>query len=412
MSFGPRDQHRRPRILVFNQYYWPGVEATAHLLGELCTALAEDFDVTVVTGALRGRPHEIGRMKHNGVDIFRVRSSTFDRRVLGLRALNYLTYLGQSLRAGLSQERPDIVLCMTDPPIIADAALLVARRFRAPLVVISQDVFPEVAVELGRLSNPLVVGVLKYLIGFYLQRAERVVAIGETMRERLVDKGAARERIVLIQNWVDVDAIQPAERDNRWSHEQGLSGRFLVMHSGNVGHAQNLDALIRASTFLRDLDRLSVTIIGAGARHAELVELAQTLEAEAVSFLPYQPREMLTESLSSGDLHFVGLAQGLAGYVVPSRLYGILAAGRPVLVSADPDSETARVVTRVGCGIVVPPGKPNLIAEVVRGAYEGKYDLKAMGARGREFVLAEAGRSVAMTRYRDLLRNLIEAPVQ
>jgi glycosyltransferase involved in cell wall biosynthesis len=391
----------RPRLLVFNQYYWPGVEATAHLLSELCAALADEFDVTVVTGRVpRG---DAGRTEHDGVEIVRVRSTAFDRSALHLRALNYATYLAQSLREGLAAETPDVVLCMTDPPIIADVALIVARRFGVPLVVVSQDVFPEIAVELKRLENPLVVGVLRRAIAAYLERADRVVAIGETMRDRLERKGAPRERLRVIPNWVDSRVLTPQPRDNPWAREHGLADRFVVMHSGNVGYAQNLDALVRATTFLRDLDRLTIAIVGEGSRRAPLIDLAKLLEAESVYFLPYQPRGVLSQSLSSADVHVVGLARGLSGYVVPSRLYGIMAVGRPVIVAADAASETAQLVERVGCGVVVRPGRPELLAEEIRRGHDGLLDLDEMGRRGREYVSAEADRSVAVGRYRDLL---------
>jgi hypothetical protein len=133
-----------------------------------------------------------------GVEIVRVRSTAYERSRLALRAVNYATYLAESLRVGLSEPRPDVVLCMTDPPVIADVALAVARRYSVPLVVISQDVFPEIAVELKRLENPFLVGVLRRAIGFYLSRAERVVAIGETMQRRLEEKGARPERLRVI----------------------------------------------------------------------------------------------------------------------------------------------------------------------------------------------------------------------
>src|SRR5205823_3732372 len=253
---GRRHEMTRPRLLVFNQYYWPGVEATAHLLSELCAALAEEFGVTVVTGRLPQPGGAPGRTMHEGVEIVRVHSTAYDRSALRRRALNYATYLAQSLRAGLAAEKPDVVLCMTDPPIIADVALIVARRFGVPLVVVSQDVFPEIAVELKRLENPAVIEILRRAIGAYLERADRVVAIGETMRERLEQKGAPAERLRVIPNWVDSTVLTPQPRDNEWAREHGLDDRFVVMHSGNVGYAQNLDALVRAATFLRDLDRL------------------------------------------------------------------------------------------------------------------------------------------------------------
>jgi colanic acid biosynthesis glycosyl transferase WcaI len=400
------DGRARPRVLVFNQYYWPGFEATAHLLSDLCAALVDEFEVTVVTGRLAIPPSPAGRYEHDGVEIVRVPSTAFDRAHLGRRAVNYLTFLAAALRAGLRAERPDVVLCMTDPPVIADVALLVARRFGAPLVVVSQDVFPEAAVALRRLENPIAVALLRALIGFYLGRADRVVAIGETMRRRLVAKGASPERLAIIPNWVDTAALAPAPADNEWAREHGLEGKFVVMHSGNIGHAQDLDALVRASTFLRDLDDLAVVIIGGGARHAYLVELVERLEADRVVFLGYQPRSMLPQSLSAASLHVVGLAQGLAGYVVPSRLYGILAVGRPVLVAADEESETATVVREIGCGVVVPPGRPDALARVLRDAHEGRLDLEEMGRRGREYVRAEADRAVAVRRYRGLLREL------
>jgi glycosyltransferase involved in cell wall biosynthesis len=397
----------RPKLLVLNQYYWPGVEATAHLLGELCRALAVDYKITVVTGALREAPKDTGRSTHDGVEIVRVKSTAFDRRRLSLRATNYATYLLQSLRAALASERPDVVLCMTDPPIIADVALVVARRFRAPLVVVSQDVFPEVAIELKRLENPFIIGSLRLAIHFYLKRADRVVAIGETMSRRLQSKGAVPERVRVIPNWVDTTAIVPQPRENLWARERELDDKFVVMHSGNIGNAQDLDSLVRAATFLRDLEDLAIVIIGNGARREDLVELAERLEVNSVQFLPYQERGLLSQSLAAAHVHVVGLARGLSGYVVPSRLYGVLAAGRAVIVAADPESETADVATTVGCGVVVPPGRPELLARTIRSAYEGELDLDAMGKRGRAYVVREADRSVAVSRYATVLQDVL-----
>jgi len=397
---------RKPRLLVLNQYYWPGIEATAQLLTELCEALAEDTEVKVVTGVLHGHEDAPRRVVQNGVEVVRVPSTSFERSKLGARAANYATYLTSALLRGLRGPRPDVVLCMTDPPIVADIALLLARRYRVPLVVISQDVFPEIAVQLNRLENPVAKRLLRGLVSLYLRRADRIVAIGDTMRRRLEEKGARPDRVRVIPNWVDTSRLVPTEKANEWARKIGLDEKFVVMHSGNVGHAQDLDSLVRAATFLRDLDDLSIFIIGTGARHAELVALAEQLEVDQVTFLYYQSRGVLPQSLSAADVHVVGLAPGLAGYVVPSRLYGILAVARPVIAAAEAESETAQVVERVGCGIVVPPGRPELLARAIRDAHDGKYDLAEMGRRGREWVEREADRSVAVRRYRDLLREL------
>lgn len=400
--------NRRARILVLNQYYRPGVEATANLLADLCEELAGDFDVTVVTGKVHGSTVP-GSEVLDGVRVFRARSTAFDRTRLSHRAVNYLTYLVDSLMRALALEKPDIVMCMTDPPIVGDLGVIVARRFQVPLLVISEDVFPEIATELGRLTNPFLVQVLKSLVGYYLRRANHVVAIGERMRERLIAKGVSPDRVSVIPNWVDTTAVRPMSRDNPWTREQDLVEKFVVMHSGNVGHAQNLDNLVRATTYMRDLDDLVVTIIGAGARHVEISELADRLDADKVRFMPYQPREALPQSLGSASIHYVGLAKGLSGFVVPSRLYGILAAGRPVIVAADPDSETAQLVAEVGCGVVLAPDRPDLLAGAIRDAHDGRLDLEEMGRAGRVYVEREADRSVALARYRSLVDRLIGA---
>jgi glycosyltransferase involved in cell wall biosynthesis len=400
-----RNGRRRARVLVFNQYYWPRLEATAHLLADLCGSLADDFEITVITGASPGAPP--GRSEHEGVRVVRVSSTSFDRTRLDRRALNYTSYLAGALLTGIRQEPPDIVVAMTDPPVVGDVALGVARRFRVPFVVISQDVFPETALALGSLGNPVVVGLLRTLIGAYLRRADRVVAIGDTMRERLAAKGAKRERIAVIPNWVDTTQLAPRPHDNEWARRHGLAGRFVVMHSGNVGQAQDLDSLIRAATLLRDMDDLTVAIVGGGTRRRELEELARVLDASNVTFLDYQPRDVLPLSLSTAHLHVVGLARGLSGYVVPSRVYSVLAAGRPVLVAADDDSETARLVRAARCGLVVPPARPELLAATIRELHDGAHDLAAMGRRGRAYAEETADRSVAVARYRELLRELV-----
>jgi colanic acid biosynthesis glycosyl transferase WcaI len=395
---------QRPLLLVFNQYYWPAVEATAHLLTELCEGLADEYDITVVTGAHPDAPP--GRSTRNGVDIVRVQSTSYDRRRLPLRAANYLTYVGLSALAGVGGPRPDIVLCMTDPPFLGGLATVVARRFDSALVVISQDVFPEIAVQLKRLESPSLIFVLRTLVGAYLGAADRIVAIGETMRTRLEAKGADPARVRVIPYWVDTSSLVPLPHINEWARSKRLHRRFVVMHSGNVGHAQDLTSLVRAGTFLRDLDRLAIVVIGSGARHDELVALARRLDVDHVRFLPYQPRELLSQSLSTADVHVVGLARGLAGYVVPSRLYGILAVSRPVIVAADAESETAQIIERAGCGVVVPSGRPELLADAVRAAHDGAYDLAAMGAAGREYVVENADRAIAVDAYRALLRDL------
>ena len=263
----------RPALLVLNQYYAPGQESTAQLLADLCEALAEDYDVTVVTGTVHDAPRA-ERTSRNGVNVIRVGSTAFDRSRLALRGFNYVSFVVLALVAALRRPRPQVVLCLSDPPFVSVIGVIVARRHRVPLVVVTQDVFPEIAVALGRLDNPVIVGVLDRLVRFGLRHATRVVAIGEHMRRRLVVKGVREDRISVIPNWTDTEALAPRERTNEWAREHALTDRFVVMHSGNVGYAQDLPTLLHAASRLRDLDDVVVVVVGSGAMGAKLAELA------------------------------------------------------------------------------------------------------------------------------------------
>jgi colanic acid biosynthesis glycosyl transferase WcaI len=396
----------RPHLLVLNQYYYPGVEATAGLLTEICEELAATYDVTVVTGRLRGHEAEADYELRNGVVVIRVHSTSFDRAELVHRAINYFTYVARSLRRGLFGRPPDLVLSMTDPPMIGSVAYLVARRFRVPFVVVSEDVFPEIAIALGRLRNPLMIIPLRLLTRHYLKRANRVVAIGETMKRRLIEKGASPARVTVIPNWVDTSIITPRDRENEWARQHGLTDRFVVMHSGNIGHAQDLETLIRAGALLNDEPKIAIVLVGFGARYQEYVRLTESCGASNVLFLPYQPREILPLSLSSCDVHFVGLGAGLAGYVVPSRLAGIMAAGRPVLAAAEEESETAQTVLAAECGRVIAPGDPAGLASTIRELSQAS-DLEEMGQNARTFAVDNLDRSVAIARYRALISEVL-----
>ena len=247
--------------------------------------------------------------------IVRVRSTAYERSQLHLRAANYASYLGDTVLTALRGERPDLVLCMTDPPIVGDIGLLVARRFGAPLLVISQDVFPEIAERVKRLEQPLVLGALRRLVALYLRRADRVVAIGDTMKLRLEAEGRAGRADRGDPQLGRHDGARARSRGaTPGRREQGLDRAFVVMHSGNVGHAQDLDTLVRAATFLRDLDGLADRRdrLRRAARRADAARRASRGDG-TVRFLGYQPRARLSLSLAAADLHYVGLARGLSG---------------------------------------------------------------------------------------------------
>ena len=380
------------KVCFFNRSYWPDVGAT----GQLLTELAEDLvahhgcDVTVVTGyPLKGSGGVPALEVRNGVRIIRARGTTRDPRRFRGRAANYLTYFASATLAGLRVPRPDVVVSLTDPPIIGIAALLAARRHRARFVFLCQDIFPEVAVLLEDFHNRGVNAALALVNRFLVRQADAVIALGETMKRRLVEgKGADPSRVAIIHNWADCSALVPGPKDNPFARAHGLRDRFVVMHAGNIGLSQNLDVVLDAAERLLPHDAVRFVLIGDGARREALEARARERGLRNVAFIPYQPRQDMTKSYATADLFLVSLKPGLAGYIVPSKLYSILAAGRPYVAAVEDACEVVDITRRHACGFVVSPGDADALAARILEVYRDGPLAAELGQRAREAAFA------------------------
>ena len=405
------------RILVLNQYFHPDRSATSQLLTELCEDLAERHDVFVVTG----RPsynvaHDTGsrglvsRERHGKVRVARVWSTTFDRTAgMPGRLTNYATYLTSSVAGAFAVSRPDIVVALTDPPPVGLIGAAIAKARRIPFVLVVKDLFPEVAVHLGALRNPAMIQGMRAARSALLAAADRVVSIGRDMDERLLKLGVPAHRITTIHDWSDGRLVCPLDRPSALRERHGWGDRFVVMHSGNVGLSQDLDIVIETAALLLDDTDVLFAIVGEGASKAGLQADVTTRDLRNVTFLPFQDREELSESLGAADVHLVGLQRGLAGAIVPSKVYGILAAGKPFVAAIEAGAEPALIAEEYGCGLRVEPGDPRALADGLLEMRDS--DLVAMGKRGREALESRFDRSYATDRYERTLRQMVaEAP--
>jgi glycosyltransferase involved in cell wall biosynthesis len=373
------------RVCYFNRSYWPDTGAT----GQLLTELAEDLvklhamDVTVVTGypftATMPLP---AREERNGVRIIRARGTTLSPRHFSGRALNYLTYFLSALWTAVTLSRQDVTIALTDPPIIGLAAL--AARPRRGMIFFCQDIFPEVAALLEDFRSPLVNAVLERVNRFLVRRATRIIALGDTMAARLVrGKGADAEKITVIHNWADTAAIVPSPKPNAFSSAHGLDSQFVVLHAGNIGLGQNLDVAIDAMALIAARRDILLLFIGDGNRRAALEHAVKERKLENVRFLPFQPRDQLRWTYASSDVCLVSLKPGLAGYIVPSKLYPILAAGRPYIACVEAESEVAALTDRHRCGVVVTPNDAAQLAAEIQRLADQPQERAAMGSRAR-----------------------------
>jgi glycosyltransferase involved in cell wall biosynthesis len=403
------------KLCFFNRSYWPDQAAT----GQLLTELAEDLvarhgcSVSVVAGralhgsvGARGSLWPVSTEQRRGVRIFRANGTAFSRRRFAGRASNYLSYFASAFAASWRLGPQDVVVSLTDPPILGLAALRAARRAGARFVFLCEDVFPEVAALLEDFHNQTVNRTLDRINRYLLREADAVIALGDRMKRRLVEeKGADPGRVHVIHNWADCEAITPGPKDNAFARAHGLCDRFVLMHSGNVGLSQDLDLLVEAAALLQSRERLVVAIVGDGARRQPLQEMTARRGLTNVRFFPYQPKEMLDESFATADAFLVSLKQGLEGYIVPSKVYGILASGRPFVAAVDPSCEAAVIARDHHCGTVAAPGQPEELASAIAALCDDPAGARVMGQNARRAAW-RYDRRVAVQEYYELFARL------
>jgi colanic acid biosynthesis glycosyl transferase WcaI len=403
------------RVCFFNRSYWPDQAATGQLLTELAQDLVRDYgcSVSVVAGpALHASERSnislwpVTREEHQGVRILRANGTRLPRGKFVGRAANYLTYFASAFAATLQIGPQDVIVSLTDPPILGLAARSAARRAGARFVFLCEDIFPEVASLLEDFHNTTVNRTLDRINKRLVRDADAVVALGDRMKRRLVEeKGAAADRVHVIHNWADCQAIEPGSKDNAFSRAHGLHDKFVVMHSGNVGLSQNLDLLVEAAARLQSRERLVIAIVGDGARRGPLQQMARQRGLANLRFFPYQPKELLHESFATADAFVVSLKRGLEGYIVPSKLYGILAAGRPFVAAVDPSCEPATIATSEECGIVAPPGDLDALVGAMAALHDDPARTRRLGENARRAAW-RYDRRAAVRAYHELFAGL------
>ncbi|MCZ8105764.1 MAG: glycosyltransferase family 4 protein [Burkholderiales bacterium] len=351
-------------MIFVNRFFWPDHSATSQIVSDLAFHLSrKGRSVAVVTSRLAydgTLPLLPASANVDGVDVHRVATTGFGRGAIVGRIADYGSfYLSAGRKLAALIERDDIVVAKTDPPLISLVAHAVARRRGARFVNWIQDLYPETAEQLGvsALKGPLGAA-SRRMRNASLRAADANVAIGERMASRLVACGALPGSVHVIPNWVDETAIRPVAHEyNPLRREWGLDRKFVVGYSGNLGRAHEFETLLGAAERLKHEDDLVFLFIG-GGHHASRLgeEVGRRGLSHLFMFKPYQPAERLSQSLSAPDVHWLSLLPQIEGLIVPSKFYGIAAAGRPVFSVADPEGEVSSIVVREGCGIAIAPG--------------------------------------------------------
>jgi glycosyltransferase involved in cell wall biosynthesis len=336
-----------------------------------------------------------------GVEVRRVATTGFGRAGLAGRAADLASFHAAAAVALMRMaRRGDVIVAKTDPPLISIVAGWASVARGAHLVNWLQDVYPETAQALGvkGLSGPIG-RLLSALRNASLGRARANVVLGETMASRLP---AGTERIRVIPNWVDELEITPvAPPDNPLRRSWGLEAAFVVGYSGNLGRAHEYAAMLGAARALADDPRIVFLMIGGGHQMAALRQAANGLPN--IRFQPYQPAASLAQSLSVADVHWISLRPELEGLIVPSKAYGVLAAGRPILAIAAADGELARLIKQYGCGLRCDPGDVAAFAAAVRALADNPQLAARLGAAARLAAETRFSRQSALDAWRGVL---------
>lgn len=388
-------------ILFINRVYPPSKGATGDMLRGIAEGLAaRGWDVTVLATA---EPGEAKKTTRRGVRILRAGGALSRKNVL-LRAVSYLFMIPWLMTRALLLRRTDFVVTMTDPPMLVAAGLALKFFKRNRVIHWAQDLYPEVAEEIGVLPRAnFATNLLRSLSTAALKDCDAVVAIGRCMASRITARGISYARIAIIPNWAP--PIQPIERSkNPFRRAHGLEGEFVVVYSGNMGLAHDFDTILNAADSLRG-QRVVFLFIGEGPRRVEVEAAARLRGIDNIRFLPPQPADNLSESLSAADAHLVTMLPNLSGLVVPSKVYGVLASGRPCMFLGPSDSEAARLLRETDSGVVIEPGQPAQLASAILD-WAGDQTLHAAACRKARIAGATCTVENAVAEFDGLMRSL------
>lgn len=401
----------KSRLVFINRFFSPDHSATAQILSDLTQHLsAQGYEVHVITSrGLYADPSVVlpRRQELDGAMVTRVWTSRFGRSNLLGRAFDYLSfYPTMAVALWRIARRGDIVVAKTDPPLLSVVAAPIVAARGAKLINWLQDLYPEVAIELGMkvLAGPLG-GAARSLRNASLRAAAANVAIGQRMATRIEGQGVARKRITIISNWSDDQAVTPQSTDSgglraAWGFQRD---DFVVGYSGNLGRAHDVDTILGAADRLRAHPHIKFLFVGGGRQSERLGAAIEAAGLTSFVFQPYQPRDRLAQSLAVADVHWLSLQPRMEGLIVPSKFYGVSAAGRGSIIIASLQGDLGATVLRYGGGVVIEPGDIDALTGALLTLSLDRGPCIEMGAQARRVLDAHFSKAASLDRWSRLI---------
>ncbi len=416
------------KVLIYSLDFPPDNVSTGQLMGELAVDLKRaGHDIAVVTTEPHSNPDAVaaaaqplkrlwGRfLLESSFHGIRVIHTRMPRRREGVRSrlMGWLGFHAIGLYGALRfLERPDVIIIPS--PLLSSAVVgwCLGVATGARYIYNVQELYPDLAIQLGKLRNPALIGLLRLLERFVYRTASAVTVISRGMEEKLLARGVGRGKLHYVPNFVDLDEIAPLGAENEFGREHGLSGAFVASYAGNMGHAQRLDVLLEAADLLRNERSIVFLLVGNGVAMEALKRTAAHRQLPNVKFVGHQPFARVPQIYAASTVSIVPLLETIGADAIPSKVYRIMAAARPVLVIAARDSELATIVRAAEAGVVVGPD-PVAVADAIRQlAAMGERGRTRLGEAGRAYALQHVARPIVTGRYAQLVEDLAQSRVR
>jgi glycosyltransferase involved in cell wall biosynthesis len=377
------------RILVLSELYFPEQTSTGYLLTKTSEGLAESFDVKVISGPATNFLQKTSAPNYeirNRVEIFRCKGTSFDKNSLLGRLTNLLTRSATIFwKTLLISNRQDIILVVTNPPLLPFVALIVKYLKRCQLVLLIHDVYPEVLIATG-LAKPssAIVSIGQILNRILYQNSDRIISLGRDMSKLAQAKLSNQSdlKICCIPNWADNDLVKPTDRaSNPLLQELKLSDRFVILYAGNIGRTHGIEYLAEAAKILQTKTNIHFLVLGFGAKQKWLEDYVKKENLHSITIIPPRPRSEQINFLNACDVALISFVPGMAGVSVPSRMYNQMAAGKPIIAVAEDWSELAQVVREEEIGWVIQPGNIQGLISTIEQAAANPQLCAKMGAK-------------------------------
>lgn len=401
------------KFRFIHQYFYPDLSSVSQVISQIAFHVAAQGDeVSVICSRnkydrVQGDVLSAREVVH-GVDIQRCWGPSFGRRSLPGYFLDMASFCVLAALRSFVMPKADTVVLLTNPPFFSLLGALAKMIRKERFVYILMDVYPDIAIQAGMTRKGSVPERLfRRISRVSLREADRVVVLGDDMREVAIREGASPQKVIIIRNWADPELVFPVSPErNPLRREWGLDGKFVVEYSGNLGVSHFFEDILAVAGELEPLRDVRFLFVGGGTRYKEVESFVKERNLTNVLLKPYCEKSALAQSLSVGDVHFVSLRPGFEGLVVPSKAYGIMAAGRPMIYQGSANGEIARMVAREGIGHVVPPGDREGLREAILGLYRDKDARDRMGGRAREILEEKYSPAVGLRLYRKVLAGM------